>query len=253
MTMKGWKPWVLLALLGAASWAHAEVSRTEEFNYPLNDGGRVSLSNINGDIRVTGGNDGAVTIVATRRANSEEALERLKVVIDASPDAIIIETRRPESRWSWNNSGGGSVAYELTVPESARLDGVSTVNGDVTVSGVGGEVRAETVNGDLELDGLAADAGLDTVNGAIRARFSRVGGNQRISADTVNGRIELDLPADTSARVTADTLNGGMDVGDFGLEVDKGYVGREVDGDIGSGDARIKLDTVNGTIRLRRY
>lgn len=243
--------YLLLGLCVIPGVVVADVERTEEFRYPLADGGRVAVSNVNGDIRVEGGASGEVLIRATRRAGNKEKLERIEIRIDASADTLRIETRHPSSRWGWND-GSGSVSYDLTVPASARLDGVSTVNGNIGVSGVDGEVRAETVNGDLELDGLASDTRLETVNGAIEARFRRLGGGQRVSADSVNGRIELFLPADASARITADTLNGRLDADDFGLEVEKGFVGRELDGEIGGGDARVKLDTVNGGIRIRR-
>jgi DUF4097 and DUF4098 domain-containing protein YvlB len=66
----------------------------------------------------------------------------------------------------------------------------------------------------------------------------------------VNGKIVLELPADASARVLAETINGSIDADDFGLTIDKGFVGRECDGQIGNGDARISLDTVNGSIRI---
>ncbi len=58
--------------------------------------------------------------------------------------------------------------------------------------------------------------------------------------------------ADASARVVAETVNGSIDADDFGLEVEKGFVGRDLDGEIGGGDARISLDTVNGSIRIKR-
>ena len=48
----------------------------------------------------------------------------------------------------------------------------------------------------------------------------------------------------------AETVNGSIDADDFGLEPEKGFVGRDLDGTIGDGDARISLDTVNGSIRI---
>jgi hypothetical protein len=241
-----------LALL--ATPALADVTATEEFKYPLNEGGRISLDNVNGDIRITGGSGSEVVIVATKRAGKQDYLDRLEILIEASEDAIRIETRHPENAgrmWGWND-GGGSVSYELSVPSSARLDGIGTVNGDIGITGIGGEVRAKTVNGSLALESLAGDARLETVNGAITAAFQTVGNGQRIAADTVNGKIIVRLPANASAHVTADTLNGSLDGSDFGLEATKGFVGRDLDGRIGAGEARIQLDTVNGSIRIEK-
>ncbi len=243
----------MAALLLFASTAVADATRTEEFRYPLNEGGRVSLENVNGDVRITGGDGDEVVIVATKRASREENLDRLEIRIDASADMIRIDTRHPQSRWGWNNDNGGSVSYELSVPASASLDGIETVNGEVHITGVEGEVRASTVNGDLELDQLASDARLETVNGGIRAAFRQLGDDQRITADTVNGRIEIRLPENAGARLTAETLNGSLDAGDFGVETNRGrFVGSDIDAQIGTGTARIKLDTVNGSIRVKK-
>ena len=242
-----------VAALSLASMAVADVKETEEFTFDINPGGRISLENINGDIRITGDEGDTVNIVARKKAGKQEYMDELKIVVDADSDYIRIETRHPSNKDSWLNWGNnhsGSVSYELTVPASVNLDKISTVNGDVEIRSMSGKVKAETVNGDLVASGLIADVDLETVNGGIKADFDSVGESQRISAEAVNGKIVLALPADTSARFHAETVNGSIDAGDFDLDIDKGFVGRECDGQIGGGDARISLDTVNGSIRI---
>ena len=247
-----------VSLLGAvslllASLAVADVKETEEFALDINPGGRVSLENINGDIRITGNDDVKVNIIAHKKAGKQEYMDELKIVVDADSDYIRIETRHPSNKDSWLNWGNnhsGSVSYELTVPAGVNLDKISTVNGDVGISSMSGKVKAETVNGDLVASGLVADVDLETVNGGIEAEFDSLGASQRVSAEAVNGRIVLKLPADASARLHAETVNGSIDADDFDLDIDKGFIGRECDGQIGGGDARIALDTVNGSIRI---
>ena len=138
------------------------------------------------------------------------------------------------------------------MPSNINLDTISTVNGGVRISLVEGVVKAETVNGDLETSELSSDVNLETVNGGIEATFDSLNGDQRVSAEAVNGKIVLWLPADASARINAETVNGSIDADDFGLEPEKGFVGRDLDGEIGDGDARISIDTVNGSIRIRK-
>jgi DUF4097 and DUF4098 domain-containing protein YvlB len=247
--------WTLAALMSVSLAAVADVESTEEMTFDVNPGARISLENINGDIDVVGGTGNQVEVVARKKAGSQEYLDGLKVIVDATPDYIRIETRHPKSEGSWFNwgsDGSGSVAYELTVPADIELDSIQTVNGDVHIRAVGGTVKASTVNGGLEVENLSADVGLETVNGTIVADFDVLGADQRVDADAVNGRIEIRLPADASARVTAETVNGSIDADDFGLEPEKGFVGRDLSGDIGGGDARISLDTVNGSIEITR-
>ena len=235
------------------SLAMADVKETEEFALDINPGGRISLENINGDIRITGNEGDTVNIIASKKAGKQEYMDELKIVVDADSDYIRIETRHPSNKDSWLNWGNnhsGSVSYVLTVPAGVNLDKISTVNGDVEISSMSGKVKAETVNGDLVASGLVADVDLETVNGGIDAEFDSLGASQRVSAEAVNGRIVLKLPADASARLHAETVNGSIDADDFDLDIDKGFIGRECDGQIGGGDARIALDTVNGSIRI---
>jgi DUF4097 and DUF4098 domain-containing protein YvlB len=247
--------WTLAALMSVSLSAMADVESTEEMAFDVNPGARISLENINGDIDVVGGTGSQVTVVARKKAGRQEYLDGLKVVVDASPDYIRIETRHPksESSWfNWGNDGGGSVAYELSVPADVELDSIETVNGDVRIRAVDGIVKASTVNGGLDVGNLSADVSLETVNGTIVAEFDVLGADQRVDAEAVNGRIEIRLPGDASARVTAETVNGSIDADDFGLEPEKGFVGRDLSGDIGGGAARISLDTVNGSIEISR-
>ena len=78
-------------------------------------------------------------------------------------------------------------------------------------------------------------------------------GHQRASCDTVNGSIQVYLPENASASVNAESLNGSIKGGDFDLEVHKGrFIGRDMQGTIGDGSARLSLDTVNGSIRVAK-
>jgi len=247
--------WVGAILLIVSITASADVEETEKMTYEVSPGARVSLSNINGDIRVTGSSDTAVKVVAHKKAGEQKYLDEMKIVVEAGDDYVRIETRHPkgERSWfNWSDGGSGSVSYELTVPSDASLDKIETVNGDVTIGAVAGLIEASTVNGSLDVSDVVGNVDLETVNGSISAVFERMEGDQRADAETVNGRIELQLPAEASARVTAETVNGSIDADDFGLEPEKGFVGRDLSGDIGSGSARISLDTVNGSIRLKK-
>lgn len=243
-----------LGLVLASSTALAAVSETEEHSFNLSEGGRVSVSNINGDISVQSSSGDVVKVIARKKAGTKEYLDELKIVIEASDDYVRIETRHPDSNHSWFGSGddkSGSVSYEITVPEGAQLDSIETVNGDINISGAKASVNVSSVNGDLDLTGLEGDARLETVNGSVTAQFDTLGAGQRVRAEAVNGRIRLKIPASASARIHAETLNGGIDADDFGLEVDKGYVGRELDGEIGGGEADVNIDTVNGSIDIK--
>ena len=242
----------VIALLSTGS-LFASVTEEETFSYKLNDGGRFSISNVNGSISVTGGSGDSVEIIAIKKADNQKELDNIEIEISHSADEIVVETELGKSdRWYSRGNNSGSVKYEVIVPEGTRLDSVDTVNGNVNINGVSGKVVAESVNGDLDISDLAGDVGLSTVNGSIDAVFSRLDEDQRVKAETVNGRVTIKLPADADVEISADTLNGGISASDFGLEVDKGFVGSERNGQIGNGSARLNSDTVNGGIKIRK-
>jgi len=247
---------VAIGLMGlaGAGLAVADVTKEETMSFEINADGRFSLDNVNGDVVIAGGAGDSIEVTAIKRADSEKDLQQIEILIDADVDRVSIETKyEKEDRWfGWGDSSG-SVEYRVSVPATIALDTIETVNGNLEIEGMDGKIKAATVNGDIEILGIVGDVNLDTVNGSIEAQFSRLEGRQRAILDTVNGRIEVTLPANADASVSADTVNGSIRGGDFGLEVDKsGFVGKEMQGDIGSGSARLKMDTVNGAIRLNK-
>lgn len=232
---------------------------TERFEqtYPLSSGGRVSVSNINGSIVVEAWDRNEVQLVAVKTAETKERLQDVEVRVNAKPDSITIETNY--DRWKQDNSGdrwrNGSklkVDYQLKVPKGAVLNEIETVNGDVTVSNFTNLVKVSAVNGKVIASKLRGTADLSTVNGEVVADFGGLDAGSKISLSTVNGRVNLTLPSDANATVKADSLNGVIE-NDFGLPVRKGkYVGRDLYGKLGNGEAKIKLDSVNGGLKLTR-
>jgi DUF4097 and DUF4098 domain-containing protein YvlB len=141
-----------------------------------------------------------------------------------------------------------SVDYTVTVPQSVRLEQISTVNGAVEIDGVRGEIEASVVNGTLRAEGLAANAELSSVNGGLNASFAHLDGVKSVSVSTVNGRAEVSLPADANADLSASTVNGSIS-GD--IEVKKNWpIGREAKTQLGEGGTKIQLSSVNGGLRI---
>ena len=247
------RSFIFIVVLVASGSLFASVTEEETFSYTLDKGGRFSISNVNGSITVTGGKGDKVEIVAIKKADNQDDLDEIEIEISHSSSEIVVETELGESNsWFSHGNNSGQVTYDVIVPASSMLDSVETVNGDVNISGVSGKVVAESVNGDLEISDLEGDVALSTVNGGVDADFTKCDGDQSIKAETVNGRVTITLPEDADVQVSADTLNGGINGRDFGLETDEGFVGSDLNGKIGDGSARLNVDTVNGSIKIRK-
>ena len=230
---------------------------TEMFSqtYPLSATGRVSIVNINGDVHINVWDQASVKVDAVKRARSQTGLSGVTIDVTSTADSFQVKTKYPESRnYSGRNSedSWASVEYTLTVPRSARLDGAELVNGSLDIAGVQGDVRASLVNGTVKASGLGGEVKLSTVNGGVEANVAALETAKGVQLNSVNGSIVLIVPSGASADVRASTVHGGI-TNDFGLKVDDGqYVGHSMNGQIGSGGARIRLNNVNGSIAVKR-
>lgn len=228
---------------------------TERFEqtYPLSANGTVNVSNINGSITVEAWDRNEVKLEAVKIADSKETLSEITFQIDAKPNSFCVEAdhdgwKNRSSGEKWTRNRKMEVQFRLTVPRTAILNEIETVNGSVTVSNFTNQTRVSAVNGQVTATNLRGAANLSTVNGVVTADFDRLEPGSKISLSTVNGKVNLSIPSDSSAIVKADSVNGDI-TNDFGLPVRKGkYVGRDLYGKLGNGDTNVKLDSVNGEL-----
>ena len=75
----------VVALLATGSLL-ASVTEEETFSSKLDDGGRFSLSNVNGSVVVTGGSGDSVEIVATKKADNQKDLDKIEIEVTRSSD-----------------------------------------------------------------------------------------------------------------------------------------------------------------------
>lgn len=222
--------------------------------YQLTFTGGVRISNINGDVHVNVWDQSTVKVDAVKRAYSQERLSEITIDVNAKGDTLHISTKYPDRQnYGGRNRGdsAGSVEYTLTIPRGASLQS-ELVNGDLDVAGVQGDVNASLVNGTIKAVGLGGEVKLSTVNGNLQADWAGLSGSKSVNLSSVNGSIVLFVPAAANADVKASTVHGKI-LNDFGLAVDDGqHVGQNLSGQIGSGGTRVRLNSVNGSIAIKR-
>ncbi len=244
-----------LLLTAAAQGAVLDERYREEFHqtYPLAATGRVSLDNINGDVKITGWDRNEVKLDAVKSADEKEKLPRIQIQVDAQPDAIHIKTKYLDCE-DHGCHNPGSVEYTLMVPRGARVDRIGLVNGSLVLDQLSGEVRAASVNGRVTGTNLGGRTELSTVNGEVGAAFTpaRMKNTESVRLHSVNGRVEVTIPSDASVEITAHTLNGHIS-NDFDLPVSRPRYGpgSRMEGRLADGGARFELETVNGSIAIR--
>ena len=233
---------------GGSSPMNARVCEVRSMTLPLVNG-KLTVLGKNGSIDVVGEDrsdialEAQVETQASSRSEAEALLHKIEIVTNRE-----IRADGPDnSGWLRQN---WSVNYRLRVPRHVEAH-LHTENGSVKLADLDGAITAETTNGSMTLRDLAGDVSAHTVNGSFRVSLEgnewRGGG---LSARTTNGSVSVSAPADYSAHLVAETVNGGIHVG-LPVAV-QGKIGHHVDTNIGQGGSTLRLETVNGSLHIDR-
>jgi len=214
---------------------------------------------VNGDVRASAGS-GDVEVTAVKHARRSDP-DEVKIEVVPHEDGVTICAVYPGDGRRDNTCDAGdrghmnvhdndvTVDFTVRVPAGVRFVG-RTVNGEVAAADLAGDGEANTVNGSIRIS-TSGSAEAQTVNGSIEASFGRATWSDALEFRTVNGAITLNLPTGLSTEVRASTVNGDIQT-DFPLMVTGRLGPRTLRGTIGSGGRRLALETVNGSIRLRK-
>lgn len=264
-----------------ASPAQSDLGRDVQvwtWNGNVGSGRWFKLSNVNGSVTIGPSSDNQVHVRAEKNPGRDGDIRDVRFAVVQSGGNVTIcaltyeedrcdedgiQSSRDHDRQRNRNV---SVKFTVQVPRSVRV-GAGTVNGSMSVRGVGSEVRASTVNGGLEVSDATGQVTANTVNGSVRVTTSagpvsastvngnvtaRMGtlsrdGDMRFS--TVNGGITVETPASLDANVSLDTMHGGIS-SDFPVQITGKFGPRHAEGTIGRGGRRIRMSTVNGSVEL---
>jgi hypothetical protein len=247
---------------GRASAAEPQQQQQGEFRWhePLAAGRVIEIKGINGNVEAVPASGGEVEVVAVKRARRSN-LDDVRIEVVRHGDGVTIcavyptaEGREPNTCVPGPNDRSNvqnndtNVNFTVRVPAGVRFTG-KTVNGRVDANGLSADVEARTVNGSINVTttGLARAT---TVNGSITVAMGRANWSDELEFKTVNGGIDLSVPASLSAQVEVKTLNGDIST-DFPMTVTGTFSKRRLTGTVGGGGRDLRLETVNGSVRLR--
>ena len=233
-----------------ADLRHSEKSEWRR-TYELSSTGRVEISNVNGKIDVEPSTGQSVEVLAVKTArgatpeSAKEALGRAEITEETSRELVRLTTRYARGE-GWLH-GNVQVEYTIKVPTNAEVK-FTTVNGGVSVNGLGGRITAETTNGGVVARNVSGTIDASTTNGGVDVELARVGEGGATLGCT-NGGIKIRLPQDARATISASVTNGGIDTGGLTLEKTESSR-RRLEARLNGGGPPIRLSGTNGGITI---
>ena len=207
--------------------------------FSLGDEARLSVKNVNGNITVGVWDEPKAEVKVIRRSSSDRNTQ-----VFFSNNGGNLSIRTAQTR------GNQDVRIEVRVPREVGRVEVSSANGTIKLSDVAAEILVDATNGAIELTNVVRASKVHTVNGSIKASLVETS-DRSMEFDSTNGAIDITVPPGFEADLEASTVHGSIKLDDtFGVEIEKGIVGQKARGEIGKGGERLKLSTVNGTIKI---
>jgi DUF4097 and DUF4098 domain-containing protein YvlB len=262
-------------LLGASVACMAQ-EPPQRANIPLSDPSRpavVHASLMKGSITVTGYNGKEVIV---------EARQRHEGARETKPDPKAEGMHRLESRGTGLsveendnefNIGVGFMSHtvdlNIQVPFNTSLKLRCLNDGDIKVEHVTGEVDADDLNGSIKLLNISGTVVAHSLNENVVVTFDKITPGKSMSFSTMNGDVDVTLPADVKARVKLKSDNGEI-YSDFDVHPEANPANPKISetqgkdgrfrvqfekvtyGSINGGGAEMQFTTFNGKIYLRK-
>ena len=240
-----------------------------EIRHTIGAGGKFSLHNVSGDIRVRGADTEEAVVIAR---SSHGRADSLPLAVRRGEGSLEIElSPKDPSFFGFGRRGVGSIEFDVTLPRGARVD-INAVSSDIEARGLVGDQEFRTVSGDMSLEQVAGRIDLTTVSGdislqaegSIEPRLATTSGDIELTAPqvrglqlrTVSGDAEVRAAFDPGSTHTVETVSGDASISaGSGLTVDVKR-GIDLSGNgarqrvVGDGSARLRFRSLSGDIHL---
>lgn len=234
------------------SSAHRSITRS----WPREGIERLELSSVHGAIEIRGVDRNEIKLVAEGHFSGAAGAAIARdgfLKAKTSGGVLRIEEKFTDERRRFVRVFGHSnrrhIEYSLEVPRDLLLS-ITNVSGEIQAEGVLAPMQLQTVNGSIEVTTEGAPLVATTVNGPIEARFTdRFAGAK---FQTVNGPVEVIVPASASFVANISQLTGGFE---SNIPVEVKRRGGKFSAVVGPGKTspfELHVNTVNGDVSLIR-
>jgi DUF4097 and DUF4098 domain-containing protein YvlB len=191
-------------------------------------------------------------------AGSHVEIEGVRLDVEVSGVTGSVEVETVEGSITQSGAAGEvSLQSVMGTVEATGSTGrlqAETVNGTVTIRDSSGHVEASTVNGPLAVTGGSfGRVALESVAGKVTFN-SGLAAEGRLDIETVSGAVELFVDPGIQAEFSAASFSGNIEneLGVGTIEQEEFVPAKELSFSTGDGGARISVETLSGTIAIRK-
>ena len=112
--------------------------------------------------------------------------------------------------------GGGDIKVQVPVQTSVRVKGIH--GGQVRIENINGEIEVENMSGDVNLLNVSGSVVANSMSGKVTVSLNTVTPDKPMSFSTMNGDIDVTLPASLKANLKMKTQQGDIFT-DFDVQI----------------------------------
>lgn len=228
----------------------SDLREKDEFHqsYQLAAGARVDVQGINGSVEIETAPGSTAQVNIFRSARTREDLEFRKVIVEQTPTSLVVRGEKESNGMGRNRD----VRQRVTLSLPRQIDlGVSGVNGRVGVGEIDGPVKLSGINGKVEVAQAMGFSNISGINGRVKMTITRLG-EQGIHVSGINGGVELFFAEDLNADLDVTGINGNVNAEVANVTILGKVDKQNFHAKIGSGGSPIKVNGVNGHVKLSR-
>ncbi len=230
-------------------------SLTHEFHRTLDlESGRgIILENTNGDIEISGWEEGKVDITAYRRRNFPSSPGIYFSSKRFSPPDILIQstdgTVRIETEEAQDGDAGTFVHYVLNTPRSIQLERISNGLGNILISDLYGKAVVAAKEGRVGIENYSGSLDIWLGSGSVMAELLDVRPGDIIRIKVERGDIVIYLEPGIGARFSLNAPAGKIS---SELDFPRPLPAQNVSLTTGEGGASLEVTALQGNIQIRK-
>lgn len=232
-------------------------SKTDTYSISAAGKKKFKLDNVTGSVTISHSADsGIIKVKASKevrvkKKELDKPFDEITIRLDTTGSMISVNSDFDKKEdfgiFRFDMGKGPRVDYDISIPYGIELE-IDNVNGNISCGSLSNDLKIDLVNGDVSLDNYTGLLECEITNGDFSAHVDSTRG---MNLSTVNGSISLFLNNFMNANLRAETVNGRITEDNLQLtdiikekKMLKAKIGK------GTPDVDIKIETVNGKIRL---